>query len=359
MMAYRWVAAGCVVLFSALTASAQGVPRAPAAPDCLDQPTQYLPLLRPPSDPNPPLAVVPRGPTGEYDHGHLYLPDYVPPSAPEACRPLGRWWISPSFEFAWIPSKPAPSSLRLRVPTPTGSSIPGPILPVEGRAAERFQGGFGLTGGWWFSERNERGVEASLFTLGGGDDTFTGFAPEMLVLFPDGTNGGAPQVVVFPPGTPIVGIFPATLSTWFIGADVNYRHNLHCGPNTRLDLLAGYRFAFVQDELFLGETPNGSRDDFERNRLAVSNAFHGGQIGLAGEYRASSCYVAGSAKVALISLERSEAAWRLIGEKTGDTGACAIADAIRDLRRLTQDEFPNAMSFIRPGFDEPWQWEAS
>jgi hypothetical protein len=65
----------------------------------------------------------------------------------------------------------------------------------------------------------------------------------------------------------------------------------------------------------------------------------------------------GSAKVALISLERSEAAWRTIGEITADGAACAIADAVRDLRRLAHDEFPDAMSFIRPGFDEPWQWE--
>ena len=60
----------------------------------------------------------------------------------------------------------------------------------------------------------------------------------------------------------------------------------------------------------------------------------------------------------MISLERSEAAWRLIGEITADAGATAIADAVHDLRRLALDEFPDAMSFIRPGFDEPWQREA-
>jgi hypothetical protein len=61
----------------------------------------------------------------------------------------------------------------------------------------------------------------------------------------------------------------------------------------------------------------------------------------------------GSAKVALISLERSEVAWRLIVQATADEVAAALADAVRDLRRLALDEFPRAMSFIRPGFDEP------
>jgi len=61
----------------------------------------------------------------------------------------------------------------------------------------------------------------------------------------------------------------------------------------------------------------------------------------------------GSAKVALISLERSEAAWRVIVEATGDRTASALADAAGNLRRIVLDEFPQAMSFIRPGFDEP------
>src|SRR5205814_6091667 len=107
-----------------------------------------------------------------------------------------------------------------------------------------FQGGFGLNFGWWFGDGNARGIDAGFFTLGPADRTFDGFAPAMLVLFPNGANGSAPQLVVFPPGTPIVGVFPATLSTWFVGADVNYRHNLYCGSNARLDALAGYRFAF-------------------------------------------------------------------------------------------------------------------
>src|SRR5262249_13495301 len=103
MMAYRWVAACGIGLLTALHAAAQTVPTspvAPAGPDCLDQPTQPPLLLKPPSSkPSIPLAEVPRGPVGEYDHGQFYLPDYVPSEAPESCRPLGRWWVSPSLEL--------------------------------------------------------------------------------------------------------------------------------------------------------------------------------------------------------------------------------------------------------------------
>lgn len=297
-MFFRSVAGWLIVLLASSAAAGQGGRVSTSTPDCLDQPTVLPPLLRPPADTSPPLAEVPRGPSGEYDHGHLYLPEYVAPAAPEACRPLGRWWVSPTFEFAWIPQRPAATSVRLRVPTGAGSSIPGPVIPVAGATANEFQPGFGLALGAWFNSRNTCGVDASLFLLGGSDTTVTGVSPGMLVIFPDGPGRSAPQLLAFPAATPVIGTFPATLSTWFIGGDVNYRHNVYCGPGMRVDALAGYRFAFLQDEFFLGETPEGGSEEYLRNRLAVSNAFHGGQVGLTGEYRADVWYVGGSAKIA-------------------------------------------------------------
>jgi hypothetical protein len=61
----------------------------------------------------------------------------------------------------------------------------------------------------------------------------------------------------------------------------------------------------------------------------------------------------GSAKVALISLERSAAAWQVIAQSTGDAAPAALAGQVADLRRAVEQAFPNARSFIRPGFDEP------
>ena len=59
----------------------------------------------------------------------------------------------------------------------------------------------------------------------------------------------------------------------------------------------------------------------------------------------------GSAKVALISIERSERAWReLAGERPGDA-ATVLADTLARLRQMMSDEFPRAMAFRRPGFD--------
>lgn len=63
----------------------------------------------------------------------------------------------------------------------------------------------------------------------------------------------------------------------------------------------------------------------------------------------------GSAKVALISIERSEAAWRLIAQALADEGAAVLGELLHELADLVRQEFPDAMAFVRPGFDEPWR----
>ena len=63
----------------------------------------------------------------------------------------------------------------------------------------------------------------------------------------------------------------------------------------------------------------------------------------------------GSAKLALICLERSEAAWQIIGAATGDETPAAVSMQMADLRREVERSFPDARAFIRPGFDEPWR----
>jgi hypothetical protein len=61
----------------------------------------------------------------------------------------------------------------------------------------------------------------------------------------------------------------------------------------------------------------------------------------------------GSAKVALISIQRSERAWRSIAASLANDGATALADMLAGLRHATEREFPTAAEFRRPGFDDP------
>jgi len=62
----------------------------------------------------------------------------------------------------------------------------------------------------------------------------------------------------------------------------------------------------------------------------------------------------GSAKVALIGIDRSLAAWRLM-QLAAPESATSIIPLILQLARLrnrTESEFPEARDYIRPGFDE-------
>jgi hypothetical protein len=61
----------------------------------------------------------------------------------------------------------------------------------------------------------------------------------------------------------------------------------------------------------------------------------------------------GTAKVALISVKRSEAAWRALAEATGDETPAILADQLSGLAREVEAAFPQAYEFIRPGFDAP------
>jgi hypothetical protein len=61
----------------------------------------------------------------------------------------------------------------------------------------------------------------------------------------------------------------------------------------------------------------------------------------------------GSAKIALIAIDRSIAAWAVIQHYIID-GNREVIDVIAfldGLRQAVEETFPNARSFIRPGFD--------
>src|SRR5262249_40823075 len=267
------------------------------APGTDDRPTQLPPLLPVPPNTTPtlPTAPGPRVPSVEYDPGYFYLPERAPEIVqvvPDA--PRYRWWVAPSAPLAWVSSHPAPQALRLRPPDLFGGTVQGLNIPLGGRTADPFQVGFGLTVGRWFGDEQRRAMEASFFVLPGATRTLDGFAPGTLVVFPDGPAHSAPMFFRLPG---VASTFPATASTWFAGAELNYRAGLLATEDARLDLLAGYRFAYLEDELYLGEQPADGQTLFKRNRLTAEDTFHGGQLGLAGEWRTQTWYTEGAVKV--------------------------------------------------------------
>lgn len=281
------------------TAPIPVVPGTPPAPPAGPIP----PFLPVPVQPDPPLAVVPRPGTAsgvEYDPGYLYLPEQAPERRlADVCGPPGRWWVAPSLELAWVPTRAAPTNIRLRVPNllSPGGTLPGPVLPAAGLTSGSFGAAMGLAVGHWFDAANTRGVEANFF-FRDSSTTYVTRAPGALVTFPRGEQG-VPQITMLPAplNRQVAGPLPFTLGTSFTTVDVNYRQRIYCDDSARLDALVGYRYAYLGDELYLGDY--AADGDYWLNRAAVSNNFHGAQVGLAGEVRANGWYAAGAAKIAL------------------------------------------------------------
>ena len=64
----------------------------------------------------------------------------------------------------------------------------------------------------------------------------------------------------------------------------------------------------------------------------------------------------GSAKIALIGIEESRRAWRVLMEEGKATANGVPAQAVKMLDALEaviRERFPHVMEFVRPGFDEP------
>ncbi|HEY2573494.1 MAG TPA: hypothetical protein VGH65_05465 [Verrucomicrobiaceae bacterium] len=62
----------------------------------------------------------------------------------------------------------------------------------------------------------------------------------------------------------------------------------------------------------------------------------------------------GSAKVALIGVDRCLAAWEVVRKLLPEHAAMALDFMLRldRLRTKVETQFPNARNFIRPGFDD-------
>lgn len=64
--------------------------------------------------------------------------------------------------------------------------------------------------------------------------------------------------------------------------------------------------------------------------------------------------IVGSAKVALIAIDRSISAWRIMqfAQQDRTESITPVLDGLERLRKRLERTFPGARDFIRPGFDE-------
>jgi hypothetical protein len=167
-----------------------------------------------------------------------------------------------------------------------------------------------ITVGYWIDFEQTCGIEGYFFQLGARTDRFGAGTPGNVGRpFFNVATGMPDAEFVSVPGF-LDGTVQVSASTGsFLGAGVLTRHNLYWGCNAHLDALVGYRYLSLIDDLGVIENltsvdptqtvaPLGTRiivmDSFH-----TSNRFHGGDIGLSGEYRWNSWSLGGTARIAL------------------------------------------------------------
>ena len=274
-----------------------------------DRPTE-LPNIHPDDLPpfiKPPAATEPQkkpptrqpllGPRSDYNPSLLYLPDRNPGfrQPPCPCLPAGLWWINASYFLGITQDGTVPN---LATVGGTGvANAPGTHV-LLGNIDHPFRSGMQLETGVWLDRCQNWGVEGSFFFLASNLGTYETTATGSTVLarpYLNAATNMSSALVLQNPSS-----FSTSSPISFLGAGVNLRRNLWCEDNYRIDFTGGYRFVSLGESITATSNDvlsNGGNRELE-DTFTTTNQFHGGQIGLAGEYRIGNFYFDGALKTA-------------------------------------------------------------
>jgi hypothetical protein len=205
-------------------------------------------------------------------------------------------------------------------PQPAFGVAPGTV-PVFGNSdiAPQDRTGGRITLGWWANPCQTWGIEGSYFFLSSSGNDFAvrsngvnNLARPFFNVNP--VAGGAPGRPV-PDFEPLGnGLFTASTSNEFWGADLNARFNLCRGCMYRIDGLAGFRYLRFDEQLNITESFAGTfvQNDVVHtvsgslvDNFKVTNDFYGGQLGLIGSICRGPWSLELTTKVALGSTHES------------------------------------------------------
>jgi hypothetical protein len=270
----------------------------------------------------PPVALPVNG--GLFPYPDVDAPLFggsYPGGLAAATSALNKWWISAEYLLWWTKSARVPPLLTTSSPPFNGILGQGDTRIVFGD--ESFQqtlhsgGRFGI--GYWFGTDQRWGAEGSIFFLGRNGQGFTTDSAEYPVLARPFINLNTNQPfsqLIASPGLAF-GIAEIQYENTVWGAEANARRFLTKTNCSRLDLIGGFRFLQVNEQLniseFFARSPGspltvgapmaiaGTVTDMFR----TENDFYGGQFGLLGETRRGRWFATVSGKVALGTVYQS------------------------------------------------------
>jgi len=238
------------------------------------------------------------------------------PNADCGCDGCGRnyrFWIGAEYLLWWTSGMHVPPLITTSPQgTPLGAAgvlgQPTTTVLVGGTINNEVRSGVRTREGVWLDRNDRFGLEGSFVYMGVDGERFTA------------TPANVNDIIARPFFNVALGLpnsnvanFPAldfgsarvtTHGELFL-ADANLRAKLFCGNDWRIDVLAGYRFANLNERLVISENlvsvgvAQAGTGFLITDRFATQNQFEGGQLGLAGEWQRGRLFVDWRGLVAL------------------------------------------------------------
>ncbi len=297
-------------LLAATLALAAGMPFTGNAQEPSPTPAQPLPFgAAQPSGPMEPAGPPMNPMAGGMGGGSEYM---------VYDDPVNRFnvWGSADFLMWWTQGSHVPALVNTADPGTPRNSLGVPIAAVNGQptthtlygngqVGQNMQTGGRVTFGKWIDPEQTAGVGLRYYALAGGGSTgsFTSVAGAPIIGLPFFNEGiGFEDALLV--GYPNVSEGTVTVEQKldFTAAEAFGRLMMEQSGSGRVDLIAGYHFARLDDRIQMNSLINGlgglAGTTFDiQDRFKTTNEFHGGQIGLLGERHSGRVSLNGLAKV--------------------------------------------------------------
>jgi hypothetical protein len=230
-------------------------------------------------------------------------------------------WVSLDYMCAWAKGSSLPPLITTGVPGQDGVlGMPSTQVLFGGTTVgDEMQGGGRINFGAWLDSCERIGVGGKFFALGGDPDRFDGASditgtPVLARPFfnSDPLVNAQDSLIITRPGVRR-GTAPVEADSDFLSAEAYARWLVYRTPRRRLDLLAGYQFARIDDSLSISHRmtqiagsvafPAGTQFAFQ-DLFDARNTYHGGELGLLGEYDLDRVTMSMMAKLGLGNMEQ-------------------------------------------------------
>ena len=252
-----------------------------------------------------------------------------------ACPACRRWvtWVSADFLMGWGRGRAVPA-LVTTSPPGTPQAVAGvlgqpttTILFGNEDIGDGFQGGARLDFGMWFDDYESIGVGATVWGFAGDRVGYANSSDGSTIIarpFYDVTTSAQNAFLVAYPGN-ASGSLTARATNDILGTDAYLRTNVWIGRGFSVDVIGGYEFMRVDDDLRIessstvlggGIYPVGTTIDVF-DSFDARNEFHGGVVGIISDFHYRSFTVTLLAKLGVGNMNQRVT---IAGQTVVDTG---------------------------------------